>query len=136
MVVFNRFLHQINDSFLGIEDGNTPCIHFHLFEALGMPDEFLYRGGETIAAQIGVRDDDSGLFFRHGKRIFHLVIVRREREWNQNRSPARGFDFSYCRGPGPGDNEIRGRILFVKIIEERTNVRIKAGGSICLSDIV
>src|SRR5207249_3294422 len=58
----------------------------------------------------------------HGQGIFRLVIIGGKWKRNQNSGAAGRFDFCNRRGAGARYDEIRSRILLMKIIEEGAHV--------------
>ena len=124
-MLLNCFFHEIHNSRLGIENRNAPGIRFHFFEPLRMTNEVQNGFRQTRTIQIGIADNNCSLFLRHGERIFHLVVIRREGKRNQNGRTARSFDFRHRRRAGSRNDEIRRRVLLMEIVEEGTNVRFK-----------
>src|SRR5688572_13824631 len=63
------------------------------------------------------------------------MIIRGSRQRDQNRRSSRRFDFSDCGGPRSGDDEIRSRVLLVKIVKECANVGLESGRRIGLLNL-
>src|SRR5437773_11062676 len=97
----NRSFHQIHDALFGIENSHPPGIAFDLFQPLRIPNQLKNRRGKAFSLEFGVGYQDRCILFRHGARIFHLVIVCSERKRNQNRGTSSGFDLGHGCGARP-----------------------------------
>src|SRR5579883_3419238 len=122
----SRPFDEVCNSRFGIEDRDAPSVCFDFVETFGIADQFADRIREPFACQVGIGDQNGGVFIRHRTGVLRLVIVGRKWKWNENRRAACSLELGDGRGAGAGNDQVGGRVLFMKIVEECTDVRIEA----------